>query len=201
MSAPTTILRAGDLTPAELLRLLEDLAMPAGEAVRCWLDAPDGWALDFWRGTTGNVSWNGTGRNPHGETLRDVLSRVTTGRVFGPSAELKWRILPVLGPRCCRTVFLGRAWTSDCLEMLAARTELAGMTSAITAYPLWGQQTGKTPGEWIDLRIPHRLRYPVEVTAPARGRVIARASVEVWKDSGGEPQFLRLCELESAWEE
>lgn len=51
-----TILRAGDLAPPDLLRLLQELTPPAGVKVRCWLDAPDGWALDYWLGPTGSCA-------------------------------------------------------------------------------------------------------------------------------------------------
>jgi len=78
---------------------------------------------------------------------------------------------------------------------------LAALAREKATYPLWGQQTKNTPGEWIDLSIPHRLRYPVDAETPARGRVIAKVKVEIWKDGRGEPQFIRLCELTANWEE
>jgi hypothetical protein len=195
-----TTLRASDLTPDDLLRLLEELVPPAGEKVRCWLDAPDGWALDYWPGPNGIVRWNGAGRDPRKEPLKEVLPRVMQGRIFSPSGELKWRVLPALGERSCRVVFLGD-WASAALEALPLREELAALSRDEATYPLWGQQTKHTPGEWIDLRIPHRLRYPVDAETPARGRVIAKVKVEIWKDRRGEPQFIRLCDLTASWEE
>lgn len=195
-----TLLRAGDLTPDYLLRLLEELTPPAGEKVRCWLDAPDGWALDYWPGANGIVRWNGAGWDPREEPLKEVLPRLTLGRIFTPSGELRWRLLPALGERCCRVVFLGD-WASAALEALPLREELAALSRDEATYPLWGQQTKHTPGEWIDLRIPHRLRYPVDAETPARGRVIAKVTVEIWKDTRGEAQFIRLCGLTANWEE
>lgn len=197
-----TILRAGDLTPSELSELLQDLTPPAEEKVRCWLDAADGWALDYWTGPNGTVRWNGSGRDPSDAPLKDLLPRVTLGRIFAPSGELKWRLLPALGERCCRTVFLGSGWQSSRLEaLLSPCEELAALSRDEATYPLWGQQTPHTPGEWIDLRIPHRLRYPVDAQTPSQGRVIARVRVEVWKDSRGEPQLIRLCDMSAHWEE
>lgn len=195
-----TALRADDLTSPDLLRLLQELSPPAGEQVRCWLDAPDGWALDYWRGPDEIVRWNGAGRDPRDEPLKDVLQRVTQGRIFSPSGELRWRLLPALGERCCRVVFLGD-WASASLESLPLREELAPLSRHEATYPLWGQQTKQTPGEWIDLRIPHRLRYPVDANTPDRGRVIVKLKVEIWKDRRGEPQFIRLCDLTADWEE
>jgi hypothetical protein len=99
-------------------------------------------------------------------------------------------------------VFLGDGWMSASLEALPPRDELVRMLSREDAtYPLWGQQTTHTPGAWIDLRIPHRLHYPVRAEAPAHGRLIAKVRVEIWKDSRGEPQFVRLCDLTANREE
>lgn len=144
--------------------------------------------------------WNGAGRDPSEEPLQAVVPRVITGRIFSASGELKWRVLPVLGQHCCRVVFLDD-WIFDSLETLPLRQELATLSRVEVTYPLWGQQTKQTPGEWIDLRIPHRLRYPVNASAPTQGRVIAKVIVEVWKDSRGEPQFIRLCDLTASREE
>lgn len=43
-----TVLRANDLTPFDLQQLLERLTPSVSETMYCWLDAPDGWALDRW---------------------------------------------------------------------------------------------------------------------------------------------------------
>ncbi len=188
-------MRAGDLARDDLLQTLGELRFPAGERPCCWLDAPDGWTLDDWRGPTGIVCWNTAGREPRDEALGAVLPRVMSGRVFAPSGELRWRVLSALGKCCCRVVFLGDGWTSPRLESLSPRDDLTLLTRADATYPLWGQQTASTPGEWIDLRIPHRLRYPVNAAAPAGGRVIANVRVEIWSDRHGEPQFIRLCDL------
>jgi hypothetical protein len=193
-------LRASDLTCSELLQLLKELTPPSGETVRCWLEAFDGWALDSWRGFGAKVRWNRAGQDPREEPLADLLPRVTFGRIFSPSGELKWRQLPALGERCCRVVFLGQ-WDGPALERLPVREELAFLRPGKVEYPLWGQQTAQTPGEWIDLRIPHRLRYPVVTETPTEGRLIAYLKVELWKDERGEPQFVRLCDLTARWEE
>lgn len=197
---PTPLLKAGDLTLPDLQRLLAELTFPEAEQARCWLDAPDGWALDYWRGMNGIVRWNGAGRDPYDEPLKKVISRVTTGRLFTASGELKWRQLPVLGERSCRVVFIGKGWASVSLETLPSREELADLSCDEATYPLWGQQTRHTPGEWIDLRIPHRLCYPVDAEMPTQGRVITQVKVEIWKDRCGEPQFIRLCDLTAGQE-
>ncbi len=200
MNSALPTLRAGDLAPAEMLGLLAKLTYASEEPVRCWLDAFDGWALDYWPGSTGTVRWNGAGREPRVEALEGLLPRVTSGRVFASSGELKWRVLPSLGERCWRSVFLGNRWPLDGHDVLPVQADLTALSPEQAIYPLWGQQTKRTPGEWIDLRIPHRLRYPVSATAPEHGRVIAKIVVEVWKDIQGEPQFARLCDLRADWE-
>jgi len=194
-------LRAGDLSFSELQRLLQELEPPAGEVVRCWLDAYDGWALDKWPGLKGMVLWNRAGHLPALHPLSQLLPRVTQGRIFSRSGELKWRQLPALGVHCWRTVFLGDWPTATALETLPEHLELAHLRPEAVTYPLWGQLTRHTPGEWIDLRIPHRLRYPVEAQTPQQGRVIAYLKVELWKDRRGEPQFIRFCDLIAQWEE
>ncbi|GIW82521.1 MAG: hypothetical protein KatS3mg105_4328 [Gemmatales bacterium] len=188
------------MTPSDLERLLQELNLPADEKVRCWLDGPDGWALDYWSGLDGVVRWNGAGHDPRDQTVKNLFSRITQGRIFSPSGELKWRVLPALGEFRCRVVFLGN-WAFPSLESLPLRKELAALSRHEATYPLWGQQTKDTPGEWIELRIPHRLRYPVHAEAPVQGRVIAKVRVEIWKDSRSEPQFIRLCDLTADWEE
>jgi hypothetical protein len=124
-----------------------------------------------------------------------VLPRAASGRLFAPDWELRWRVLPCLGERRCRAVYLGQQdW---CPERLRPR-ELNGLTPARGEAILWGQQTGRTPGEWVELRIPHRFRYPVPAApAPAGGRLGVRAVLEVWSDGRGEPQLVRLCDLKS----
>ncbi len=196
-----TILLAGDLTSAELQALLAGLETPAGETARCWLDAPDGWALDYWQGWTASVQWNHASQAPSKRPVPDLFPRLACGRIFAPSGELKWRVLPVLGQSCCRTVFLGNApWNHGLLERLAQRPEIAALVRHEVIYPLWGQQTAETPDEWVDLRIPLRLRYPVEVPQTAQGRIIAKIRAEIWSDASGQPQFLRLCDLMAHWE-
>lgn len=185
-------LRAADLTRAELLDLITNLDPPPNGTVprRIWLEAADGWAFDWWRGVERDLHWCGAGREPIAERTGGCLSRSTAGRLFAPDGELSWRVIAALGETCWRTVFLGDAnWTnaaladcSDVLETLQPKRE---------RYYLWGQQTEASPGEWIELRIPHRFRYPI-----AGGSRHVKAVVEQWRDDVGEPHFLRLCDLE-----
>ncbi len=193
-------LRAGDLTSAEMSALLADLKYSPDESTRCWLDAFDGWAFDYWPGTAGSVNWNGAGRGPRVEALEPLLPRVTSGRVFAPSGELKWRNLPSLGERCWRAVFIGDRWPASGFNAMQEATDLTALSLERVTYPLWGQQTRRTPGDWIDLRIPHRLRYPVRSMAPDQGRLITKIELELWKDTDGEPQFIRMCNLLAEWE-
>ena len=185
-------LKAADLTPDGFLNLIRDLDPPADESAqrRIWLEAAHGWAFDWWRGLDHDLRWCGAGREPIQQHARGCLSGSTAGRLFAPDGELRWRVIAALGETCWRTVFLGDAdWTGDALEDCS--DVLATLQPKRDRYYLWGQQTEASSGEWIELRIPHRFRYPV---AGASRHV--RAVVEQWRDDVGEPHFLRLCDLE-----
>lgn len=189
----TALLKAADLTPSDLPDLIEGLGPSTAEvARRVWLEAADGWAFDWWPGLTHDLNWCGAGREPVAERAGDCLSRSTAGRLFAPDGELRWRVIPALGETCLRAVFLGAGdWVRDALQDNSGL--LADLRPRRDRYFLWGQQTKNTPGEWIELRIPHRFRYPV----PGNPQSVA-AVVEQWCDDAGEPHFFRLCDLEPA---
>lgn len=191
----TAFLKAADLTQEEFLDLIARLDQPdtGGSPGRIWLEAPDGWAFDWWKwhaGLEGNLRWCGAGREPVEESARGCLARSTAGRVFAPNGELRWRTITALGSSCWRTVFLGTGdWVGTVLDDHSA--VLDGLQPHRDGFLLWGQRTDDTPDEWIELRIPHRFRYPVDGN-PRSVRVI----VEQWRDDAGEPHFVRLCGLE-----
>ena len=189
----TALLKAADLTPSSLLDLIKNLGPSAAEiSRRVWVEAPDGWAFDWWPGLAHDLNWCGAGREPVQECARDCLSRSTAGRLFAPDGELRWRVIPALGETCWRAVFLGAGdWVGGALQDNSGL--LAGLRPHCDRYFLWGQQTRATPGEWVELRIPHRFRYPV-----AGNPRSVSAVVEQWCDDVGEPHFLRLCDLEPA---
>ena len=192
----TAFLKAADLTQDRFLDLIANLRQPDADnfPARIWLEAPDGWALDWWdwrSGPAGNLHWCGAGRGPVEELARDCLARSTAGRLFDSSGELRWRVIPALGQSCWRTVFLGNAdWVGK--EMDDHSTGLDGLHPHSSGFLLWGQQTPQTPNEWVELRIPHRFRYPVAGNPPS-----VRVVVEEWRDDSGEPHFVRLCDLRS----
>ena len=188
----TAILKAGDISPGELPALIEGIG-PAGDRL-IWAEGVDGWSLDRWNGLGSPVRWHAAGRLP--KTLKgiDVLRQSPAGRIFAPGGEIKWRLLDA---GRCRLVFLG---DSDWLPgVLKVRDELDRLR--LVRRPekmiLWGQQTDDSEGDWVELRIPHRFRYPApgEDQAPARsvGVVI---NTEVWSDRWGEPHFVRLSHLD-----
>ena len=186
----TTFLKAADLTQALFLDLIAKLP-ETKDPLRLWLEAPDGWAFDWWPGLKERLHWCRAGREPAEKAVRACLSRSTTGRLFAPEGELRWRTIPALGSSCWRTVFLGNVdWVgtalddhSDSLYCLHPRQD---------KFFLWGQQTKTTPDEWVELRIPHRFRYPVHCESE-RVKIV----VEQWNDDTGEPHFVRLCDLEA----
>jgi hypothetical protein len=193
-----SILRASDLTPDELTQLLAGLRFPQGEKTRAWLDGVDGWSLDYWPGVDGCVLWYGSGRAATEQLVRELLPHVMGGRIFAPAGELRWRRLPALGERSCRTVYVGR--DLDAVHNLELRYDLAGLTSQQREHPLWGLLSRGQDGEtdtWIELRMPHRFRYPVDAPDPSWPRVAVKAIVETWSDERGRPHFLRLCDLQA----
>jgi hypothetical protein len=193
------LLKASDLKLSEFGELVRELTLPDGDGqrLRIWAEGASGWALDFWPGVSGLVGWCRAARVREPVSGAVVLEKAYSGRLFAPSGELKWRIIGSLGERCCRTVFLGDVdWLPG---RLTPRTELQDLRPRREGYVLWGQQSRHTPGEWVELRIPHRFRYPVQAEglAPGQERMGVRAVVEVWSDLLGEPHFVRLCDLES----
>ena len=118
----TAFLKAADLTPDQFLDLITDFDRKDSPQQRIWLEAPDGWAFDWWRGLAGNLYWCGAGREPVEKSACDCLIRSTAGRLFAPDGELRWRIIPALDESCWRAVFLGNAdWVDTALYDYSAR--------------------------------------------------------------------------------
>ncbi len=187
---------AADLNRERFLEIFNEFPSGGDIICRCWLDAPDGWALDYWNGITSRVDWNGAGRFRSPKTFRDVIEHTTNGRIFSPAAELKWRFLPALEPNCYRVVYLGSGFNPAFAPDLQNHSALLlNMTQEKKSYPLWGHSTHHTPDEWVELRIPHRLKYPVECPSPINGRISANIEVEIWKDAAGASHFIRLCQV------
>lgn len=187
-----TLLKAGDLTQDEFLHAVGQWEAPAGAngVTRIWAEGADGWTLDYWQSASDRLLWFGAAREPLSVSGTDALGRSWAGRIFAPWGELRWRLIPSGGERCRRVVFLGIA---DLFAgLLTDRSEiLAGLTPRTERFLLWGQQTSELPGEWIELRVPHRFRYPVREAARE-----VLAVVEIWTDGLAEPHFVRLCDLE-----
>jgi hypothetical protein len=189
------VLRAKDLTSSELLALVSAW----GKRGRVWLEAPDGWSLAYWPGLAELIPWCAAGREPGSITAKDAVERSVAGRLFDRAGELRWRKLPVLGESAWRTVFLGE--DCDAVTPLPLRTELNNLQPRHSEHPLWGILTAAArrrddePAEWVELRIPHRFRYPVQVPTPQPKTLAVKVVVETWKDQRGEAHFMRLCDL------
>ena len=186
------ILKAGEIRPDELPELIAKLA-PAEAGLTIWAEGIDGWSLDRWNGLEKSIRWNRAGRASQSATGREALRRSPAGRLFAPGGELKWRLRDA---NRCRLVFLGeRDWLPG---QLRDRDDLArlGLSRRFEEAILWGQRTEGSEPDWVELRIPHRLRYPVAETGrtPA-SRTGVKVETEVWSDPWGEPHFVRLREL------
>ena len=74
----TPFLKAADLTQDTFLELIESLDFGADpSACYVWLEAPDGWTLDYWNwqsGTQEELRWYGAGREIVKKSLRDCLT-------------------------------------------------------------------------------------------------------------------------------
>ena len=205
-------LKAADLTQERFIELIGNLQPNnVKRPGYVWLEAPDGWAFDWWDWTSefvvaeknneeprvNTLHWCGTGQESvaEKEPAYDCLTRSTAGRLFDPAGELRWRTIPALGEACYRVVFLGNTdWVGTALEDHS--NSLNDLQLYEDRFFLWGQQTQRTPKEWIELRIPHRFRYPVSGD-PNRVQVL----VEQWRDDTSAIHFSRLCDLEPCEEE
>ncbi|GIW92208.1 MAG: hypothetical protein KatS3mg110_0249 [Pirellulaceae bacterium] len=194
-----TVLMCADLS-VDQLRAAADALGNAGVSsnVRCWIEAYDGWVFDWWRGTQHPVMFYRAGYYPHEQGAGSVLERTLAGRIFSPTGELRWRLmeepLDAAGldsppPAYYRCVYLG-----DNLQALSDWTDLSSELEQLSRQKdrvlLWGQQTNLASGEWIELRIPHRFRYPIAGTP--RGVFL---QIERWTDQVGRCHFIRYCNL------
>ena len=60
------------------------------------------------------------------------------------------------------------------------------MTPHVESAILWGQKTPASEGDWVELRIPHRFRYPVpDLDDVPPGGVWVKVWTEVWSDRRG----------------
>ena len=210
----TAFLKTADLTQELFIELIANLQPNnVKRPGYVWLEAPDGWAFDWWDWTSelivaeesinneeprvNALHWYGIGQESveEKESAYDCLTRSTAGRLFDSAGELRWRTIPALGEACYRVVFLGNTdWVGTALEDHS--DGLNDLQLHEDRFFLWGQQTERTPKEWIELRIPHRFRYPVSGN-PNRIKI----RVEQWRDSTGAIHFSRLCDLEPCEED
>ena len=192
-SMKTALLKAADLTATGLHDLIEKLD-PAERG-----DLTPGLARSSRRVGLRLVA--GTDRRPdlvrcRARALSGVRSRLPLALNRRPPVRPGWRAA-LARHSCTRRNLLASGLPRN--QRLDGRCTARQLHSAGGPAPApgpllpWGRQTKATPGEWVELRIPHRFRYPV---AGNPGSVAA--VVEQWCDDVGEPHFLRLCDLEPA---
>ena len=208
------LLKAADLTQERFVELIGNLQPDnVKRSGYLWLEAPDGWTFDLWdwpselvvaeesinneEPRVNTLRWYGIGQESlaEKESAYDCLTRSTSGRLFNAACEFRWRTIPALGEACYRVVFLGKTdWVGASLEDHSDK--LNDLHPHVDCFFMWGQQTSRTPDEWIELRIPHCFKYPVPGN-PNRVKVL----VEQWRDATGAIHFSRLCDLEQCEEE
>lgn len=184
------VLKSADFDYDQLAALLAELERPEqATRLRCFIEAADGWSFDWWPGLAYEVSWYSAGSLPAPLAAETAVRNSQAGRLFAPDGELRWRRIPALGPSSYRCVFLGHAdWVGDRVDDQSDLLE--GLTAQTTRVLLWGQQTDASPGEWIELRIPHRFRYPID--GNPKGVLL---EMERWLDATRQPHFIRLSDL------
>lgn len=190
-------LRAKDLKLDELVELVNGW----GKRGRVWLETSDAWSLAYWQGLTEMLPSCGAGRTPTLDQAEMLVRRSVAGRLFDTTGELRWRKLPALGESAWRTVYLGEDLES--ISTLENRNELDGLSPRKSEHPLWGILTdaGRRQrnelDEWVELRIPHRFRYPVELPTSRFPVLAVKAIVEIWRNDRGDSHFVRLCDLQA----
>jgi hypothetical protein len=110
------------------------------------------------------------------------LASTDSGRIFSPSAELRWRAMNGV----VRTVFLGDMAAPQGLEDFTF--ELENLVRELDECFLWGERTEKEP-EWIEQQAPHRFKYPILDCQFPKGRILL--VIEKWVDSAGLARFSR----------
>lgn len=186
----SAILKCADLSCEQFLRLLDQLKRPEDAAsLRCWIEAPDGWSFDWWPGLAGRIAWSRAASLPSPEAANEAVLRSFAGRLFAPDGEIRWRHIPSFGDSSYRCVFLGHTdWVGEDLQDQSEA--LNGLTPRNASFLLWGQQTDASPGEWIELRIPHRFRYPIE--GNPKGVLL---ETEQWLAASSHVEFIRFSQL------
>ncbi|MEW6522245.1 MAG: hypothetical protein AB1445_01525 [Bacillota bacterium] len=164
-----------DLIPTDFGSWVAELAVPADALA--WVEWPGAWALDRWA-------------DLRGEAAR--LVGAGGGRVFHETGELRWRVLPCLGAASTRVVYLGtEPWPGLASVLQDQSSALTGLQPRRVQHVLWGEYYEPT-GEWVELRIPQRFRYPLT----ARSRRVALVT-ELWESvTSGELGFVRYCGLQ-----
>jgi len=183
----THIGQSGDCTPAYL-----------------WAQTSEAWVFDRWQDVNQAVCCYRANqlldRNDWkpSERLLETLS----GRWFTDILQIQWRCVTIDGARYVRVVCMGdSAAVSRCKENLDGASELFHTDTQTLdlqcnatgeSFLLWGQQTSNSPGEWIELSIPHRLSYPIG--ADGVPQYVGVRALR-WVDCVGETHFLRYTGL------
>lgn len=164
----TDMVYAGWLTQTELQTLL---APPSHGLDWIILEAVDELALDSFH------------------TAID-LTRFTTGRIFGESSELRWR----LNGQKFHTLLIGNV-PEPIAPLNEHHQELVRdqFDYQEREYFLWGEWTQDNP-VWLEARIPHIFTYPLPPQRTGRWRRKIKA-VEYVRSSTGDIEFYRFTDI------
>ncbi len=207
---PESHFLSADMSPVAFAESLDSFAVTSSDNPRrwLWLAADDGWSLDAWRGLSESVNWYQAGRlrdDTSMETRQKIINS-SEGRLFDANGEVRWQNIASSSEPLFRVVAIGSGelWRQESkpiqnvpgVELCNAGTLGVKMRPESTPLLLWGHQSSRTPGEWIELKIPHRFKYPVsQETCDAKSIAI---ECEIWEDDMGQVHFIRFRGLVDA---
>ncbi len=184
--------RAGDINIEQLLVLLDEIspAVAEGKPPWVWITTVEEWVLDNWPGTDGKVLAYRAGTTASKRAVKELIGLSDSGCVFMPEYEVRWRRMEPYRAGTCRVRVAGQT------GMLPGRAgELLGRELSLETpdverfFRLWGEHSEFTGNDWVELRIPHRLRYPLPVNR------FVWLSVALIVDDCGRVQYVRWREL------
>jgi len=203
---------SADMTPATFVESLDSFAATTADDPQrwLWLTADAGWSLDAWRGLSESVNWYQAGclRNDASDVARQRILESSEGRLFDAKGEVRWQNIGSSSEPLFRVVAIssGEIWEQERrllrsapgVEVCNARALGVRRRSESTQLALWGRQSPRTPGEWIELKIPHRFKYPVsQDNCNAESIAI---DCETWEDDLGQVHFVCFRGLVDATE-
>ena len=181
----------------------------ANERGYLWAEAADSWSFSDWRGLDSQLQVYRAAElvDESNFLARNWLPKTVAGRWFSGQSQLSWRRMLIGNEFVWRAVYLGSNSTLstalvksvEASDVVETTTDKFGLRCGESAeqFILWGQQSVNTPGEWVELSIPHRFRYPCQIAVDGQmPRLLALTAVR-WADDIGHIHFLRYTGIKA----